>query len=106
MLGLFGLPSWAAFLFFKFLSLSSFHFLFPNAAFRAVINPALIIAANLQTVADGMDLGETGNATRTTLFTNTWTGLTLASVGIIISAAVGILALVLSTLGRAAGGVV
>ena len=69
-----------------------------------VVLIALIIAANLQTVALGMDLGESGNATRTTLFTNTWTGLTLASVGIIISAAVGILALVLSTLGRAAGG--
>jgi len=67
---------------------------------------ALIIAANLQTVANSMDLGTEGNRTRTTLFTNTWTGLTLASVGIIISAAVGILALVLSTLGRAAGGAV
>lgn len=67
---------------------------------------ALIISANLQTVADSMDLGVTGNATRTTLFTNVWTGLTLASVGIIISAAVGILALVLTTLGRAAGGTV
>lgn len=71
-----------------------------------VVLIALIIAANLQTVALGMDLGTDGNATRTTLFTNTWTGLTLASVGIIISAAVGILALVLSTLGRATGGVV
>lgn len=70
-----------------------------------VVLIALIIAANLQIVAEGMDLGTTGNATRTTLFTNTWTGLTLASVGIIISAAVGILALVLSTLGRSAGGV-
>jgi len=71
-----------------------------------VVLIALIIAANLQTVADGMDLGATGNATRTTLFTNTWTGLTLASVGIIISAAVGILALVLSTLGAAGGGAI
>jgi len=44
------------------------------------------------------------NTTADTLFTNTFTGLTLASVGVIISAAVGILALVLSTLGRAAGG--
>ena len=68
-----------------------------------VVLIALIIAANLQTVANSMDLGTTGNATRTTLFTNTWTALTLASVGIIISAAVGILALVLSTLGRAGG---
>lgn len=70
-----------------------------------VVLIALIIAANLQTVALGIDLGTQGNATRTTLFTNTWTGLTLASVGIIISAAVGILALVLSTLGRSAAGV-
>lgn len=70
-----------------------------------VVLIALIIAANLQTVANGMDLGTAGNATRTTLFTNVWTGLTLASVGIIISAAVGILALVLSTLGAASGGV-
>jgi hypothetical protein len=70
-----------------------------------VVLIALIIAANLQTVALGMDLGTSGNATRTTLFTNTWTGLTLASVGIIISAAVGILALVLSSLGRGASGV-
>lgn len=69
-----------------------------------VVLIALIIAANLQTVAETMDLGVTGNQTRTTLFTNTWTALTLASVGIIISAAVGILALVLSTLGRAGGG--
>jgi hypothetical protein len=38
------------------------------------------------------------------IFANAWTGLTLASIGIIITAAVGILALVLSTLGRASGG--
>lgn len=68
-----------------------------------VVLISLIIAANLQTVAEGMDLGASGNATRTTLFTNTWTGLTLASVGIIIAAAVGILALVLTTLGRTGG---
>lgn len=68
---------------------------------------ALIIAGNLQTVAitmkDSLNNAEF-NTTVDTLFTNTWTGLTLASIGIIISAAVGILALVLSTLGRAAGG--
>lgn len=70
-----------------------------------VVLIALIIAANLQTVAEDMDLGTDGNATRETLFSNTWTALTLASVGIIIAAAVGILALVLSSLGRGAGGV-
>lgn len=59
----------------------------------------LIIAGNLQTVATGLDLGTAGNATRTTLFANTWTALTLASIGIIIAAAVGILALVIGALG-------
>ena len=64
---------------------------------------ALIIAGNLQTVANTMDLGTAGNATRTTLFSNTWTALTLASIGLIIAAAVGILALVIGTLGGTAG---
>lgn len=44
------------------------------------------------------------SAASNTLFSNAWTGLTLASIGIIITAAVGILALVLTTLGRSAGG--
>jgi len=63
---------------------------------------ALIISANLQTVANGMNLGTAGNAARTTLFQNTWNALTLASVGIIIAAAVGILSMVISTLGGVA----
>jgi len=63
-----------------------------------VVLIGIIIAANLYTTANGMDLGVDGNATRTTLFSNTWTGLTLASVGIIIAAAVGLLALVMSAL--------
>lgn len=76
------------------------------AALVVVILVTLIIAANLQTIADGMDLGTSGNATRTTLFDNTFTGLTLASIGIIVTAAVGLIAVVLSTLGRATGGTV
>lgn len=60
---------------------------------------ALIIAGNLQTVANDMDLGADGNATRDTLFANTWSALTLASIGIIVAAAVGILALVIGALG-------
>lgn len=63
-----------------------------------VVLIGIIIAANLYSVANAMDLGASGNATRTTLFNNTWTGLTLASVGIIIAAAVGLLALVMTTL--------
>lgn len=76
-------------------------------ALIVVVLIALIVAANLQNVANSMDLGTAGNATRTTLFTNTWTALTLASVGIIVAAAVGILGLVISALGRPAqaGGV-
>lgn len=67
---------------------------------------AVLIAANLQVTITAMGLTGAANTTAVTIFTNTWTGLTLASIGIIISAAVGILALVLSTLGRAAGGTV
>ena len=74
------------------------------AALVVVILVTLIIAANLQTIANNMDLGVSGNASRTTLFSNTFTGLTLASIGIIVLAAVGLIAVVLSTLGRATGG--
>jgi len=76
------------------------------AALVVVILVTLIIAANLQNIADDMDLGTEGNETRTTLFNNTFTGLTLASIGIIVSAAVGLIAVVLSTLGRATGGTI
>ena len=67
---------------------------------------ALIIAANLQTVAEGLKVSinsEGFNETVDTLFANTWTGLTLASIGIIIAAAVGILALVIGALGGVGG---
>ena len=66
----------------------------------------LIIAGNLQNVNDniaGTLNSSDYNATSTTLFQNTWSALTLASVGIIIAAAVGILSLVMSALGRAGG---
>jgi len=70
---------------------------------------ALIIAGNLSTVSTqiGAQLGNTTagtnyNATSGTLFTNTWTALTLASIGLIIAAAVGILALVIGALGGGA----
>ncbi len=63
-----------------------------------VVLIGIIIAANLYSTATGMDLGVQGNATRTTLFNNTWTGLTLASVGIIVAAAVGLLGLVMGAL--------
>jgi len=67
---------------------------------------SLIIAANLQTVAEDMkaQLNSQGfNSTVDTLFSNAWTGLTLASLGVIIAAAVGILSLVIGALGGAGG---
>ncbi|MEM3536811.1 MAG: hypothetical protein QXF44_03470 [Candidatus Bathyarchaeia archaeon] len=67
---------------------------------------ALILAGNLQGVAEDLkaSVGSEGfNETVDTLFANTWTGLTLASIGIIIAAAVGILSLVIGALGGGAG---
>lgn len=58
----------------------------------------LIIVANLQTAVGGMNLGSEGNQTRTTIFTYTFTGLQLGAIGIIIAAAVGLLAMILSAL--------
>lgn len=68
------------------------------AALVVVILVTLILAGQLQTVANTMNLGVQGNATRTQLFNNTFTGLNLASVAIIIAAAVGILGLVIGAL--------
>jgi len=66
---------------------------------------ALIIAGNLQSVANDLkaSLPSGYDNTVDTLFANTWTGLTLASIGIIIAAAVGILALVIGSLGGVSG---
>jgi hypothetical protein len=68
------------------------------AALVVVILVTLILAGQLQTVANTMNFGTQGNATRTALFNNTYTGLNLASVAIIIAAAVGILGLVIGAL--------
>jgi len=68
------------------------------AALVVVILVTLILAGELQTIANSMDFGTQGNATRTSLFNNTFTGLNLASVSIIVVAAVGILALVIGAL--------
>lgn len=76
------------------------------AALVVVILVALIIAGNLQSVNDtiaGTLNSSSYNTTSTSLFSNTWSGLTLASVGIIIAAAVGIIALVIGALPGAAG---
>jgi len=63
----------------------------------------LIITANLQTAVSNMNLGSEGNQTRTTIFTYTYTGLQLGAIGIIIAAAVGLLAMILSALAPSGG---
>lgn len=71
------------------------------AALVVVILVTLILAGNLQTVNETIagDLNSSVyNSTATSLFSNTYTGLNLASVSIIIVAAVGILALVIGAL--------
>lgn len=60
-----------------------------------------IIAGNLysvnETIAADIDNADY-NTTTDTLFTNTWSGLTLASIGIIIAAAVGLISLIMGAL--------
>jgi len=72
-------------------------------ALGTVLLTGLIVFGNLQTVANGLNLGTQGNLARTQLFSNAWSGLNLGSVGIIISAAVGIIALIVGALTRAGG---
>jgi hypothetical protein len=76
------------------------------AALVTVILVTLILTGELQKIATQMDFGTQGNLTRTTLFNNTFTGLNLASVAIIIAAAVGILALVMGALRPTPGGTI
>lgn len=69
------------------------------AALVVTILCTLIVAGQLQTVANTFNLGSQGNQTRITLFNNTFQGLTLASLGIIVAAAVGLISLILSAIG-------
>ena len=68
-----------------------------------VICVAVLVGANFQSAIGDMNLTGQANQTATTAFNNMWMGLTLASITIIISAAMGIIVLVLSTLGRFGG---
>jgi hypothetical protein len=78
------------------------------ASLVVVILIVVIIVARLQIVANTLKvtgMSVEANDTIDLVFSNAWTGLTLAALGIIIAAAVGILALVMSALGGATGGV-
>jgi hypothetical protein len=77
------------------------------ASLIVVILIVVIIVARLQIVAGALKvsgMSSEANDTIDLVFSNAWTGLTLAALGIIIAAAVGILALVMSALGGATGG--
>ena len=70
-------------------------------ALVVVILVVAIIAGNLlsvnETIAADIDDADY-NSTTDTLFSNTWSGLTLASIGIIIAAAVGLISLIMGAL--------
>jgi hypothetical protein len=68
------------------------------AALVVTILVTLILVGQFQTIANEMDFGSEGNQTRTQLFNNAYTGLNVASIGIIIVAAIGILAIVIGAL--------
>ena len=68
-----------------------------------IIMVALIIYGQLQALANQLDLGVQGNASRILLFNNVWASLNLASIGLIIIAAMGIIAVILSVLGGIGG---
>ena len=59
-----------------------------------VIIIGLVVTAQLNTTALSFNLGASGNATRTTLFTNTWSAYNLAAVIPIVAAAGAIIGVV------------
>jgi len=65
-----------------------------------IIIVGLLVVGQLSTTADTMDLGASGNATRTTLFTNTYAGFNLAVIIPIVAAAGAILGTVFLYLGK------
>ena len=65
-----------------------------------VIIVGLLVVGQLSTTADTMDLGASGNATRTTLFNNTYAGFNLAVIIPIVAAAGAILGTVFLYLGK------
>ena len=65
-----------------------------------IVIVGLVVVGQLQTTAEGMNLGTSGNSTRTTLFTNTYAGFNLAVIIPIVAAAGAILGVVFAYLGR------
>ena len=68
---------------------------------------AVLIVGNFQNAIGNLNLTGTANSTANTVFSNLWSGLLIGSIGIIVAAAVGIIVLILSsvgTIGYATGG--
>ena len=71
-----------------------------------VILVAVIIGANLQDVVNDLNLSAISSeaaSTANTVFSNFWTGMVLASIGIIVAAAVGLIAIVIGSIGGSGG---
>jgi hypothetical protein len=64
-------------------------------ALAIIIVASVLIIANFQNAIGSLGLTGTANTTATNVFSQVWIGLQLASIGIIITAAVGLIALVL-----------
>jgi len=68
-----------------------------------VLVSAVLIVANFEDAIGDLNLTGTANSTATSIFSNLWSGLLIGSIGIIVAAAVGIIVLILSGLGRLGG---
>jgi len=67
-------------------------------AIALVIGIGLIIQAKVFTVLDGLNLGTQGNATRTSLETNTWSGFDLAAMLPIVIGGAAVITVVIGAL--------
>jgi len=72
-------------------------------AFAIVLVCGVLVVANFQSVVNNMTLtGEAATAANQ-VFANTWTAFTFASITIIVSAAIALIVLILSSLGGLGG---
>jgi hypothetical protein len=69
-----------------------------------ILVAGVLIIANFQKSIGSLGLTGTANTTATTAINNVYTGLQLGAIGIIILAAVGLIALVLGAFGAPASG--
>ena len=70
-------------------------------ALGIILVAGVLIIANFQKSIGGLGLTGTANTTASTAINNVYTGLQLGAIGIIILAAVGLIALVLGAFGAA-----